>query len=253
VVIDSYWIDPDRINALDRVIPTLAIIDNDARGIHAGLFLDQNLGAENREWPDGVRRRLLAGSRYALVRDTILAHRGSSAAVMGDRPRVVAFMGGTDPGNVMTSVAGSIARDAPEVDLVAITTSTQIDAVRAATSTMPSAVVSPPTTELPSLLGSADLVVSAAGTSAWDVCAMGKPAVLVAVVDNQVDSLAHAVAHGVALGLDGTLPDAAWEAGAMLAQLINDDRLREELTARSLRTFDGMGKHRVSEALEAMT
>lgn len=252
VVIDSYWIEPGLIAALHDRIPSLAIVDNEARGIAATLYLDHNLGAEDGTWPEDVRARLLAGSRYALVRDAILAQRSDGPPLsLGDRPRVVAFMGGTDPGEVMTEVAASIAHQAGSVELIAITTSAQVGAVRAATASM-AATVLPPTSDLPALLGSADLVVSAAGTSAWDVCAMGKPAVLVAVVANQVESLTRALDHGVALGVDGTQPRAAAATGGLLARLIADDSLRREVVARSRATFDGEGKYRVAEALEGL-
>ena len=250
-VVDSYWIDPAAIAALDDSLPTLAIIDNTDRGIQASWYLDQNLGAEDRSWPAAITPRLLAGSDYALIRDAILAERRPGpGSIDGRRPRVVVFMGGTDPGDVMVEVAASIAASRPAAEVIAITVDRLVERVTREFAPLPAATVLPPTDDLPRLLGSADVVVSAAGTSAWDVCAMGLPAVLVAVVDNQRASLAQALDRGVALGLDGTAPGAASETGRLLTTLLDDADLRRRLSSTALRVIDGRGKDRVAAALE---
>lgn len=250
-VVDSYWIDPAAIAALDDSLPTLAIIDNTDRGIRASWYLDQNLGAESRPWPAAVSPRLLAGSDYALIRDAILAERRPGRGSMdGGRCRVVVFMGGTDPGDVMVEVAASIAAARPQAEVVAITVDRLVERVKRELSPLPAATVLPPTDDLPRLLASADVVVSAAGTSAWDVCAMGLPAVLIAVVDNQRASLTQALARGVALGLDGTAPGSASATGGLLVTLLDDPDLRRRLSSTALSVFDGGGKDRVAAAIE---
>lgn len=250
-VIDSYWIDPAAIAALNESVPTLAIIDNTDRGIRASWYLDQNLGAEDRQWSAVVTPSLLAGSNYALIRDAILAERRPGhGSLEGRRPRVVVFMGGTDPGGVMVDVAASIAAVRPAAEVVAITVDRLVERVTHEFAPLPAVAVLPPTDDLPRLLGSADVVVSAAGTSAWDVCAMGLPAVLVSVVDNQRASLAQALARGVALGVDGTAPGTASDTGRLLMTLLEDADLRRQLSSTALSAFDGMGKDRVAAALE---
>src|SRR5690606_4872523 len=102
---------------------------------------------------------------------------------------------------------------------------------------------------LPEILGSADVVVSAAGTSAWDVCTMGRPAVLVGVVENQSAGLARALEAGVALGVDATL-ESSDRTGTLLARLLDDQDVRRAVVERALAVFDGRGVERVANALE---
>ncbi|MEP6843484.1 MAG: hypothetical protein ABJA11_08180, partial [Pseudolysinimonas sp.] len=165
VVVDSYWIDPRTISAVNRTVPVLAIIDHDARGIDASWYLDHNLGAEERSWPREVQDRLMAGSRYALVRSAMTVLRRHAGWQLPQRPAVVAFMGGTDPNRRMTEVASSLADAVPSLDFTAVTTMDQLDDVRAAIRDMAHARVLAPTADLPALLGGADVIVSAAGTS----------------------------------------------------------------------------------------
>jgi len=248
LVVDSYWIDPDDIATANASIPTMAIVDNTARGIRAEWLLDHNFGAEELDWPAGSGR-ILAGSQYALVREAVTRHRIESGWVIPARDsRVVAFMGGTDPGGIMTSVAASIAATLPHLRFTAVTTPDQVARVATTVAAMPNAIVLGPTPDLPKLLAAADAVVSAAGTSAWDVCSMGRPVVLVGVVGNQSAALARALSRGLATGIDATLQSTN-SVGALLADLLDNAPLRESLVRRANETFDGLGSRRVAAAL----
>lgn len=251
LVVDSYWLNPTHIAHVDALIPTMAIVDNDLRGIRASWYLDQNLGAESRDW-SGVVGTILAGSRYALVRHAILAQRVERGwEIPGRDSHVVAFMGGTDPAETMTSVVRAIAESLPALRLTAITTEAQFESVREAAATMPHATVLGPTPDLPMLLGRADAVVTAAGTSSWDVCSMGKAAVLVGVVENQSTGLAKLLERGLATGVDATLHGAG-SVGVLLKRLLDDAAMRESIVRAANETFDGQGAARVAAALERL-
>lgn len=248
LVVDSYWIDPADVAAVNALVPTMAIVDNTTRGIRADWYVDHNQGAEEREWP-ATQGRVLAGSRYALVRNAFTMHRRESGwMIPGRDSHVVAFMGGTDPSETMTSVAASVAAALPDLRFTVVTTSSQVDRVAAAVKEMPHATVLGPSRNLPELLGTADAVVSAAGTSAWDVCTMGRPVVLVGVVENQSAGLARVLERGIATGIDATVHGTE-AVGRLLADLLDDAPLRESLVRRANRVFDGQGSRRVADAL----
>ncbi|GAB3957474.1 hypothetical protein GCM10027614_73020 [Micromonospora vulcania] len=95
LVLDSYELDPAGAGALRAAgVLTLAVIDGDSRGQDADLYLDQNFGAQTPALPG----RLLAGSTYALLRDSVVTARPATPrpATAVSRPRVLAFFGGTD-------------------------------------------------------------------------------------------------------------------------------------------------------------
>lgn len=248
LVVDSYTLDPATINQVAEQTPTLAIVDGDARGIDARLYLDQNLGAEERNWPGQVTGRMLAGSRFALIRDSVLRQRRPEPwKIRGRRPRIVAFFGGTDPFGVAPLAAESLSRLdlAMEVLIVA-------PGVSSTSSGDPRITVIPATEDLPTLLGSADIVVSAAGTSAWDICTLGIPAVLVALVDNQWESYSRAMDKGFTLGIEAIGdPAVAMESlGQLVRSLVDEENLRARLSAACVAHFDGLGKFRVVSAME---
>ena len=249
VVVDSYRIPAAELSSLAETIPLLAVVDGDDRGIDATLYLDQNLGAESLARRPFVADRLLAGASFALVRgDVLRARREQPWHFRSHEPRLLAFMGGTDPTGSIIPLAQVLAAFNGSLETTIVAPGRFHEALRG----IIDADILLPTPDLPRYLGEADLVVSAAGTSAWDVCALGLPALFVAVVDNQVRSLAEAVARGVALGLDAVDEgaDAFARAAGPLSQLVGDESLRERLSRAATTEFDGLGARRVVDRLE---
>jgi spore coat polysaccharide biosynthesis predicted glycosyltransferase SpsG len=253
VVIDSYSIPALSISELNSRVPCLALIDGDDRGISAHLYVDSNLDAEKRSWPEHIRSRLLAGADFALVREAVLAERRPTPWVIhGAQPQVVAFMGGTDPHNAISMVARALLgiSPAPHVTLVVAESSRQETADLVAGRDGFSVVDA--TEKLPQIMARADVVVSAAGTSAWDLCALGVPSILIGLVENQSAGLRAAVDRGLVLGWDSheNLDSISRRLGPELERLLSDEELRRELSERSTATFDGRGSTRVVAAME---
>jgi len=252
VVVDSYEISADQISELNAVCPVLAIVDADHRRIDATLYLDQNLGTEIAFPPDTDARQLLLGSDYALVRDEFLQLRRSerSTAIDG-KAHVVVFFGGSDPHGAVVSAAQSIIESGADVRLTVICAQRWIHDVKSACADS-DALVLELTPNLPHLLSEADVVVSAAGTSAWDVCTLGRAAVFVGIVDNQIPSLRQIQRYEVALTLDATVPErnVLDHVGALVSRLVGSEDERSALVNRCATIFDGKGKSRVVDRME---
>jgi spore coat polysaccharide biosynthesis predicted glycosyltransferase SpsG len=254
VVVDSYLFDPKSVSVLNDSVPVLAIIDGDDRGIDAELYLDQNLGAEDLPRRPGVAERILSGARFALVRDAILSERRVDPwLARSDRLAVLSFMGGSDPTRTSTIAAAALDRLTSSIDLTIVAPEWQHPALIAMFGETSRPRILPPTSQLPVLLGKADIVLSAAGTSAWDICALGIPSILVAVVNNQRASLAQAIARGLTLGIDAAVDEGvlARDLGPLLTTLVEDTGARRALSDACLRTFDGQGKERVAAQMES--
>jgi hypothetical protein len=94
----------------------------------------------------------------------------------------------------------------------------------------------------------ADLVLSAAGTTVWELCCVGAPMALVTVAENQLRNYELVLEAGLAIGL-GRLADIGALA-ALPARLgtpaIND------LGGRAWKTVDGAGADRVARAVRSL-
>ncbi|MET8337195.1 PseG/SpsG family protein [Streptosporangium canum] len=272
VVVDSYDLDPRCSEALRRAgVRVLAVVDDDDRGQDADIYLDQNLGAERQAGrvPAGSVR--LAGVRYALLRDDVRRLRrgpmetGRPDGVLTDHrqpggvpvepgrpPRVLCFFGGTDAAGAAPVVVGElIATGVPFLATAVTPRERALDHLRPAGGQTVRRI--PPTDDLPRLIAAADLVVTAAGSSMWDLLYLGKAAALVWVAANQRPGYEEVVSRGLAAGL-GHLDAVAGTAGparACLRDLLTSVRAREELGARGPALVDGEGRARVADALLA--
>jgi len=253
LVIDSYSISAAQISEVNEGLRCLAIIDGDDRGIDASLYLDQNLGAETKRWREPVLSRLLGGSSYCLIRDAVLHYsRVHRTEVTHTPPHVVAFMGGSDPLGLMLEAVDCLIRADLGIRLTAVCgPSTWAPVTERAKSHSWIDVIGP-TDSLPELLGSADAVVSASGTSVWELCTLAVPSVVVAVVDNQRMAVTSVNETGVAIGVDATRgsPHVWDDVGAAVGRVLADETLRRSLIDRCRKNFDGKGKRRVVRAME---
>ena len=253
LIVDSYQIPAEKVSAMDALVPVLAIVDGTARGIEASAYLDTNLFSEKLSWPADVQEKLLAGSKYALVRDAVLLNKREHPAELSNQPaKILVFLGGSDPYGYSPLLAKALSLVSADFQATFIAPPAMHEAVLAALGANTDQVqVLAPTPKLASYYQGVDVVISAAGTSAWDVCSLGVPALLLAVVDNQEFSLAQIAEHGLTLtnNLSGAGVEKAGELAAQIGRLLTDQELREQLSAKSLSYFDGLGRDRVEAFL----
>ncbi|WP_036377933.1 PseG/SpsG family protein, partial [Micromonospora sp. ATCC 39149] len=262
MVLDSYELDPAGAGALRAAgVVTLAVVDGDTRGQDADVYLDQNLGATHGPLPG----RLLAGTAYPLLRDAVVAARPAAPRppTRTPRPRVLAFFGGTDAFGAAPVLARVLLSTGHPMNLTVVVGRADVEADLAALAPGRGQAVRPvpPTDSLPALVAAADLVVSAAGTSTWELCCLGAPAALVCVVDNQRESYRRVVDARIVAGL-GELPTLAAaglpgraaraEAARTLRALLDSPERRAALAGRAWATVDGRGRARVADAVLAL-
>lgn len=257
VVLDSYLLPPGAYATVRRRWPTLALVDGDVRGREADLYLDQNIGAEDDRWPLPVAdARRLGGLSYALMRDDVLRHRPDRPVgpdvTPGAPPRVLAFFGGTDAyGAAPVVVSSLVATGLPfHLQVVAATDERRRELVTLAPGAGQQVEVIEPTDRIAELVSGADLVVSAAGTSSWELSCLGAAVALVCVADNQETSYDRATSAGLGVGL-GRLSDVRADprpATESLRAVLLDDAERAALRERGWSVVDGGGRRRVVDA-----
>ena len=252
VVVDSYEIPSKDISFLNTCVPVLAIIDGFDRGIEASIFLDQNLGSEvnvnNSSYLDSL---VLFGSKYTLVRREVLEAR----RIILPKPRaleerkLLVFLGGTDPNNYVVEVAGFLARTAIKSITFIAPRSLHEEILKLMLGR--NCKVLEFTQELPKIIAQFDAVISASGTSAWDIATIGTPGGFLCVAENQQESISTIERFGVGLGL-GNLTKADFDEQHFISaaeSLVYDDEIRSQLFRKCRENFDGKGSIRVTDAV----
>jgi spore coat polysaccharide biosynthesis predicted glycosyltransferase SpsG len=270
VVLDDYHLDPGCGAALTaRGLPVLALSDGGfGAGQRATIHLDQNLGAvPPAHLPPGTEA--LSGLAHVLLRDLVRSRRPAAAAVATTDTAdtadtagthgpasVLAVFGGTDPTAAVLTVAPLVLGTGEPLHLRAIaSTPATVEALqRLRPGPGQTLTVLPPADDLPALAVRADLVVSAAGSSVWELLCLGVPTALVCVSDNQEAGYREVVGRGLVEGLGhvAALRDhepTRTAASARLGTLLRDPGARARLAARGVAEVDGRGRERVADAL----
>lgn len=276
VLVDSYELNPVVSEVLTSRVTTFAFIDGSARGQSAHIYVDQNYGAQNLQWPrtdtPSTQANRLAGVRYTAVRDDVVSLRESAPISTGARRRgtnttgglqVTVVMGGTDPRHLTPPIAEQLAATGIALDVSLVTaqlTQQELDTlVLPLANSASSYRAITPNPNIAELLASSDAVISATGSITWELCCLGTPLAGVAVTDNQQPTYRGLVADGIVAGLGDVSaysPDKIAAGGILdddsLRAFLTDLKLRNELAARGYDLVDGLGKHRIYQAVTAI-
>ena len=238
--------------------PVLCSMADGAFGARpSDLMVDPTVDAE---WspPQAAARWHLRGARFVALRRSVTELRGSGSgdcagASESTTVRVLVVMGGEDPTAFAPKVVDALGATGLELDVTVVATGQTRGSLIERVGGWPRGHlhVTDPTPHLPTEMARADLVVTAAGTSVWELCAMSRPMAVVAVVDNQLPGYEALLRAGAAVGLGARLE--AVDPGEMateLAAVLTDAGLRARLAAAAGGVVDGRGAWRLVRAFE---
>lgn len=252
VVVDSYLINPVEITRLNSEVPVVSIVDGETRGVESTLYIDQNLGSERR-WAGKLEGRVLAGSRYALIREEITnLPRRKGGIFLDGIPDILIFAGGTDATGIIPELLMAVDKVEQEFSMTVVTGDSSAGA---ALKFLHPTIFTNSTTEFDSLLGRADIVIAAAGTSSWEICTLGIPSIFLAVVNNQLQAISaiEKANCGESINLSHDRESLSSQVHQKLSLLLSSQELRATYSINCEKLFDGLGGLRVVEALESLS
>lgn len=247
IVVDHYGLGTVWERRIRARAGAIMAIDDLGRPHAADLVLDQNLANPLHDGYATVTGRALLGPRYALLRPAFAeARAGSLARRDGHVGRVLVSFGGSDPTDQTPAALralASLGRDDLAVDAVIGRANANRAAVEALCRAMPRAVLHVQRPDMETLIAAADLAIGAGGTSVWERCALGCPALVVVVAQNQA-ALAEAAADaGAAINLGWHAQIRPDDIAARVRALAPDALVR--MSARAAAVCDGFGVERV--------
>src|SRR5271166_5542094 len=190
-VVDGYHFDAHYQKQLQNFRPVLTVDDNGLLDHYATeLILNQNAHAGAQMYSHvSPNTKLLLGPRFALLRDEFLAYRDWAREIPERGSRLLLTMGGSDPRNFtprilpllaelpdddlrIRVVVGGSAENANAVDAIAAKFAGRVEVLR-------------DVRNMADLMAWADVAISGAGTTCWEMCSLGLPAILVEAAENQ--------------------------------------------------------------------
>ena len=259
VLVDSYAVTPEFFEAAAAAGAKIAYLDDTytfERGVleqpvpyRVRMVLNYGFGFSQSQYEAVYAQtgtKLLIGPRYALVRDLFQPLAGSFE-VRSNVERVLVTSGSTNPNGVLERMAAGCVKALPHA---------QVNVVVGGAAEFDAALVPGPVVEhrnitnMAPLMTQADLVVSAAGTTLYELCILGAPTVAVPIVDNQLINIQgfSRLQLGEVLGLGWTPDDVSHAVG----KLAESQVYRQNLHQRMCSLVDGTGAARVAAALKSM-
>lgn len=257
LVVDHYALDARWESALREKASRIFAIDDLADRPHdADLLLDQNLGRERADYTALVPAHctVLTGPQYALLRPEFAKWREYSLS-RRKTPRlrqILVTMGGIDAANATGAVLSALAVcDLPRNARIIVVmggSAPWLPSVREVAQRMPwPTEVRVDIDNMAEVMANTDLAIGAAGSTSWERCCLGLPALLVALAENQRPS-AHALhAWGAALLLGGQEAIAP-TLSPHLAELSQPGALAH-MTEQAAALTDGTGNRRLARFL----
>jgi UDP-2,4-diacetamido-2,4,6-trideoxy-beta-L-altropyranose hydrolase len=255
VVLDGYDFDFEYQRALRNAGCHLMVIDDVVRlpRYDTDILLNQNFGAARLEYNCNTDATLLLGPKYALLRREFIVWRSRLHTVPETARKILVTLGGSDSQNVTRKVIDGLRHleTAPlQIRVVAGPVNPHIDELRDAAAAFPGRMeLFTSMTDMAPLMAWADLAITGAGSTCWELACVGLPAIGLVIAENQravADDLATA---GVILNLGWHEEVSAERIGVMVNGLVYTSFRRLRMSQRGRALVDGKGADRVAAAL----
>ena len=213
LIVDHYAIDARWEQTLRPLCRKLMVIDDlDDRPHRCDLLLDQNLGCDVGDYsqlvPEGCT--VLAGPHYALLRPEFAALRDDSLRrrATPQLKHLLITMGGVDQANATGKVLEAL-QDCPllpadlRITVVMGPHAPWLERVQLLARQMPQPTeVKVNVNNMAQLMADSDFAIGAAGSTIWELCCLGLPALLVVIAKNQAKSAAYIAEADAAIIID---------------------------------------------------
>ncbi|MBI5608659.1 MAG: UDP-2,4-diacetamido-2,4,6-trideoxy-beta-L-altropyranose hydrolase [Deltaproteobacteria bacterium] len=252
VLVDGYCFAPAWLHELRRRGPKVAYVDDfgDA-SLQLDLVLMPNVGAQVSA---GAQSPVLAGAQFTPVRAEFQGLPAKQPPSPDGRRLLLTF-GGADPARMSErALAAALqVRQRPEVtykvaiDLVlgaAVPAERQAALAELAQGQADVRILRD-VADMPALMAQADLAVAAAGTTCWELAAVGVPMLVVQVADNQAVVVRGIVGAGAATAL----PPGEELGGHFLQLILLEDSAWRARSQAGQRLIDGQAATRIAQAL----
>lgn len=256
IVADGYHFGSEYQHRLKHSAAKLLFLDDNGRAGHyvADVVLDPNPHANESLYADRQPyTRLLLGPAYALLRREFRAYHDWKRTIPNIGRKVMVTLGGTDPDDVTLRVIEGL----KTLKIKGLEALVVVGGGNPHFRTLEEAVggenqirLVKDASNMPELMAWADVAVSAAGSTCWEMCLLGVPSLLISLASHHIP-IAHWLEwKGVSSDIGSTQQLSSQAIACKLESLLHDAEARERMSRRAQKLVDGTGALKVTILLK---
>jgi UDP-2,4-diacetamido-2,4,6-trideoxy-beta-L-altropyranose hydrolase len=252
LVLDGYLFTPSYTKQVWSDQRNLLLID-DGRELGAwaaDLILNQNLAASDDLYSEhSPGAQLLLGPDYCLLRREFTLWRGWQRKIPELGSRVLVTLGGSTPAETAEQVMEALGRVKVQ-NLHAIFviggSSCGAESLQTCAAKFHNRIeIRRDVSNMASLMAEADIAISAAGSTSWELCLLGLPPVLLDLADNQTPVALALQRQGCAIYGGSASSICLSDLAAVTENLLTSQKARQSMSKRLRKLVDGLGAERV--------
>lgn len=255
VVADGYHFGSTYQRIIKEADLRLLAIDDYSHADHylADLVLNQNINAVASLYPSReTYTRLLLGTRYSLLRREFWRWRGNSRKAKGTAGRVLVTFGGSDPDNLSLTVITALREPEyhdMEVRIVIGAGNPHYGQLLDAVSNSSAIQVVRNVADMSEQMNWAEMAVTAAGSTSWELAFMGVPSISLIVAENQARAARQLDEMGIIRCLGPSQNVDSQRISQAVSWLSADLSARSAMIEKGKRLVDGNGVFRVVQQI----
>jgi UDP-2,4-diacetamido-2,4,6-trideoxy-beta-L-altropyranose hydrolase len=257
LILDGYHFSPEYQKTIrDKGFHLLVIDDtNHLSYYHTDIILNQNMHAKDLKYRCDADTTLLLGPHYVLLRREFLKYQNLKRQ-MPDRARnILVTMGGADPKNVTLKVIEALELiQEPDITVRFIIGPANphegiLRKAIACAQFEAELLVNPPS--VPDLMVWADMAVSGAGSTCWELAFMGVPSIVLILAENQASVAEYLMARNAVMNLGFFTECTKERISYACKSLIDENIARTSLSQHGIGLIDGLGSNRVIKSINS--
>jgi UDP-2,4-diacetamido-2,4,6-trideoxy-beta-L-altropyranose hydrolase len=251
IVTDGYHFDLAYQRAIRESGYKLLCVDdyNHLSEYEADILLNQNIGADELEYRCNSACRTLLGPRYVMLRKEFRQLGKKCRDFRETGKNLLVTLGGADPGNVTIKVIEALSLlsvSELHVKIIVGPANPHLESLqRAVALSSAHCELISSVRHMRELMCWADLVISAAGSTCWELCRVGVPFMVVVVAENQRRVASYLTGCGIAASLGEGDCVEPLEIAKKLEMLLASGTERKRMSLAGGQLVDGLGVDRI--------
>ena len=256
IVADGYHFGSEYQRRLKHSAVKLLFLDDNGRAGHyvADVVLDPNPHADEGLYANRQSyTRLLLGPAYALLRREFRAYRDCKRTIPKIGRKVLVTLGGTDPDDVTLRVIEGLKTlkiEGLEAAVVVGGGNPHFRTLEAAVSGKDQIRLIKDASNMPELMAWADVAISAAGSTCWEMCLLGVPTLLISLASHHFPISQWLDREGVSFDIGSTQQLSSQTIACKLESLLHDAETRARMSRTARKLVDGTGALKVTTLMK---